>query len=99
MAGMPDVFSSAPDGTIVTVRASPRSSKSGIDGIFGDALRVRIRCAPVDGKANKELIETLADVFSIPKSRVKLVGGETSKNKRVLLAGVSLEKAKKVIDE
>lgn len=80
------------------VRAAPRSSKSGIDGLFGDALRVRIRCAPVDGKANKELIETLADVFSLPKSKVKLVGGTTSKNKRVLLEGLSVEEARKAIN-
>jgi uncharacterized protein (TIGR00251 family) len=96
---MAEIFSSAPNGTVVTVRATPRSSKSGLDGVFGDALRVRIRCAPVDGKANKELVETLSDAFSIPKSRVKLVGGETSKNKRVLLEGLSIEEAKKVIDE
>ena len=80
------------------VRAAPRSSKSGIDGLFGDALRVRIRCAPVDGKTNKELIETLADVFSLPKSKVKLVGGTTSKNKRVLLEGLSVEEARKAIN-
>ncbi|MBO5775023.1 MAG: DUF167 domain-containing protein [Kiritimatiellae bacterium] len=92
------MFSQSPEGAILVVRAAPRSSKSGIDGLFGDALRVRIRCAPVDGKANKELIETLADVFSLPKSKVKLVGGTTSKNKRVLLEGLSVEEARKAIN-
>lgn len=94
----PEIFSQSPEGAILGVRAAPRSSKCGIDGLFGDALRVRIRCAPVDGKANKELIETLADVFSLPKSKVKLVGGTTSKNKRVLLEGLSVEEARKAIN-
>jgi uncharacterized protein (TIGR00251 family) len=91
---MAEIFSSAPNGTVVTVRATPRSSKSGLDGVFGDALRVRIRCAPVDGKANKELVETLADEFSLPKSRVEFKSGETSKSKRILLKGVDLATVK-----
>ena len=81
-------FSETADGVVLNVRAQPRSSRSGVDGVIGDALKVRIRSAPVDGKANKELVETLADAFSLPKSRVSFVGGETSKSKRILLAGI-----------
>ena len=82
-------YTEIPEGVIVNVRAQPRSSKSGLDGLLGDALKVRIRSAPVDGKANKELIETLADVFDLPKSAVVFKGGETSKTKRLLLKGVT----------
>ena len=74
---------------VLNVRAQPRSSRSGIDGLLGDAVKVRIRCAPVDGKANKELVETLADVFDLPKSAVVFKSGETSKTKRILLRGVT----------
>ena len=48
-----------------------------------------MRCAPVDGKANKELVETLADEFGLAKSAVVFKSGETSKQKRLLLRGVS----------
>jgi uncharacterized protein (TIGR00251 family) len=82
-------FTETPDGTVISVKAQPRSSKSGIDGLIGDAVKVRIRCAPVDGKANRELIETLADEFGIAKSRVEFKSGETSKQKRILLRGVT----------
>ena len=78
-----------PEGVVLSVRAQPRSSKAGIDGLLGDAVKVRVRCAPVDGKANKELVETLADEFGIAKSSVVFKGGETSKNKRLLLRGVT----------
>ena len=81
-------YSETAEGVVLNVRAQPRSSRSGVDGVIGDALKVRIRSAPVDGKANKELVETLADPFSLPKSRVSFVGGETSKSKRILLAGL-----------
>ena len=78
-----------PEGVVLNVRAQPRSSRSGIDGLLGDAVKVRIRCAPVDGKANKELIETLAEAFDLPKSAVVLKSGEASKTKRILLRGLT----------
>ena len=80
-----------PEGVILNVRAQPRSSRSGIDGLLGDAVKVRIRCAPVDGKANKELVETLAEAFDLPKSAVEFKSGETSKAKRILLRGITAE--------
>lgn len=82
-------FTETPEGVVLNVKAQPRSSRAGVDGMAGDAVKVRIRSAPVDGKANKELIETLADAFGIPKGAVVFKGGETSKTKRLLLRGVS----------
>lgn len=83
-------FTETPDGIVLGVKAQPRSSRAGIDGPFGDdAVKVRIRCAPVDGKANKELVEVLADAFGIAKSSVVIKSGDTSKTKRILLKGVS----------
>jgi uncharacterized protein (TIGR00251 family) len=64
---------------------------------MGDAVKVRVRSAPVDGKANKELVETLADAFSIAKARVILLSGESGKTKRVMLEGVSEEDMKSVM--
>ena len=90
-------FTETAEGVIVSVRARPRSSKSGVEGILGDALKVRIRSAPVDGKANKELIETLADFFGLSKSSVCIKGGETSKTKRLLLRGLSAAEADRMI--
>ena len=82
---------------ILCVRAQPRSSRAGLDGLIGDAVRVRIRSAPVDGKANKELVETLADAFGLPKSAVVFRSGETAKSKRLLLKGISAAAAEAVI--
>lgn len=90
-------FSENVDGIILNVKAQPRSSRSGLDGLVGDAVKVRIRSAPVDGKANKELVETLADAFGLPKSRVIFKGGETSKTKRILLQGLTAEQVRAVV--
>lgn len=91
-------YSETPDGVVLNVKAQPRSSKAGIDGLVGDAVKVRIKSAPVDGKANKELVETLADAFGLPKSRVVFKSGETSKTKRILLAGISAADAVAVVE-
>ena len=85
---MAELLTETAEGVIINVRAAPRSSRAGIDGM---ALKVRIRSAPVDGKANKELIEVLAEAFGLPKSAVTFKGGETSKTKRLLLRGVKKE--------
>ena len=82
-------YTETAEGTILNVRAQPRSSRAGLDGLVGDAVKVRIRSAPVDGKANKELVETLADAFDLPKSAVVFKSGETSKTKRILLRGLT----------
>ena len=90
-------FSETTEGTVLNVKAQPRSSKAGVDGLLGDAVKVRVRCAPVDGKANRELIETLADAFGLPKSRVVFKSGETSKQKRILLMGVAADVVRRVV--
>ena len=82
-------FTETKEGVVLNVRAQPRSSRAGVDGLIGDVVKVRIRAAPVDGKANKELIETLADAFDLPKSAVRFVSGETGKQKRILLADLT----------
>lgn len=91
-------WTETPEGVILNVRAQPRSSKAGLDGLLGDAVKVRVRAAPVDGKANKELVETLAAVFGVPKSAVSFKGGETSKTKRLLVRGVTAAGVKAVVE-
>ena len=86
---MGEILTETTDGVVSNVRAAPRSSRAGLDGMVGDALKVRTRSAPVDGKANKELIEVIADAFGLPKSAVVFKGGETSKTKRLLLRGIT----------
>ena len=80
-------LSDSPDGGILNLRIVPRASKNAIQGEHGDALKIRLCAPPVDGAANAALVEFLAGAFSLPRARVQLLSGQTSRNKRVLLAG------------
>lgn len=61
----------------------PRASMDEFTGVHGDRLRVRITAPPVDGKANKHLIEFCARTCDLPKSAVSVISGESDRRKRV----------------
>ena len=77
------------DTLTLNIKVEPRTSRSGIVGPYNNALKVKLISPPVEGKANKELIEVLAKGFGINKKDVEIVSGQTSKNKVVRLNGVS----------
>lgn len=82
-------------GTVVEVRVIPRAATSALAGERAGALVVRLAAPPVDGKANDALIAFLAGVFAVPARRVTLVHGHTSRQKRVLIAGLSIDDARR----
>ena len=88
-----------PEGAILSVKVQPRSSRAGIAGIADGALKVRLNSAPVDGQANRELIETLAEAFGIPKSRVSVKSGGSARTKRILLSGMTAGAAAKCLPQ
>ena len=78
-----------PDAVIIDVRVIPRASRSEVVGMHAGALKVRLTAPPVDGAANAELIKLLAKKLGVAKSEVSIVGGETSKNKRIKIINMS----------
>jgi len=72
---------------VLEVRVQPRASRSEIAGRHGERLKVRLRAPPVDGRANEALVELVAAAFGIPRARVTLEHGHTSRDKRLRLLG------------
>lgn len=77
------------DDVVLTLHVQPGAKKTEVAGLHGDALKIRLAAPPVDGKANDCLVAFLAKRLGLPKSGVALVSGETSRAKRVRLAGVT----------
>jgi uncharacterized protein (TIGR00251 family) len=84
-------------GVIFSVRVIPRASKTEFVGELDSALKVRIASPPVDGAANAELIRFLAKKCGVSRSNVSIVGGETSKNKRIKIENLSQSKFEEAI--
>jgi len=78
-----------PEGCVLPVRAQPGARKAGVLGEQAGALKVAVTAPPEDGRANKALVEALREALGVKRSQVELLGGETSRDKRFLIRGVS----------
>ncbi|MFA7654440.1 MAG: DUF167 domain-containing protein [Candidatus Magasanikbacteria bacterium] len=67
----------------IIIKVIPRSSKNELKQLADGSYKAKLTAPPVDGKANEALIEILAEYFNIPKSKIKIARGLTSKNKTV----------------
>lgn len=88
-----------PNSVRFSVRVQPRAARSGMAGIYGRSLRVRISAPPVDGAANEALIELLAERLGVPRRDVSIVGGVASRSKVVEVRGVSAELVRSLVTE
>lgn len=79
----------------LNVRVTPRGGRDEIAGVEmvdgASVVRVRVAAAPVDGRANEALVRLLADALEVPRGRVRVVAGMTSRRKQVEVEGVSAE--------
>lgn len=74
------------------LKLTPRGGRDAIDGWADDSagnpyLKARVSAPPEDGKANKALVALLADALDIPKSAIRIAGGETSRLKTIEIDG------------
>jgi len=70
---------------ILRLHVKPNSKTDSITVDDGGNIRVRIRALPIDGKANKYLLEYLAEVFRLPKSKIEIIKGFNSPHKVIEL--------------
>lgn len=72
------------DGLIVNLKLSPNAAKN---AILKDetGVKIKITAQPIEGKANKALLEFLSKNLKIPKSSIEIIKGETSKDKILLI--------------
>ncbi len=63
------------------MHAQPGAKKTGVAGVHGEALKVRLAAPPVEGKANEALIAFVAERLDLRRAEVELVRGETSRDK------------------
>ena len=86
--------------TLLKIHVKPRASRSIFPyNIYFESREVEamLRSPPDKGKANKELIELVANFFGVPKSNVSIVSGLTSREKTVKIEGIEPQNAWEIL--
>ena len=66
----------------------PRSSEDRIIGWLGDALKIKLKAAPTDGKANAALLKLLAKELNLKASAISIAAGHSSRRKTLVVEGI-----------
>jgi len=90
-------FRAREGGVEFAVIVSAGSSRPGVRGVHGSALKVAVSAAPERGKANAELEEAVAGFLMMPVRAVSVVSGRTSRRKRMLVKGLSGERLQQAV--
>jgi uncharacterized protein (TIGR00251 family) len=85
------------EGILLSVRVIPRASKNAIQGLHGDALKIRLAAPPVEGKANATLIKFLSKTLKLPRAQIDIKSGETGRNKSICITDVDLKTIEEVL--
>jgi len=92
LAGLVD---SGKDGAVLRVHVQPGARGEGIAGVHGNALKVRVRAPATSGRANEAVLTLLAKELGVPAATLALTSGASSRDKRVLFAGLSAAELEK----
>lgn len=83
MSRMPAWFSRKGDELWLNIHVKTRAKLDEVSGVFADRLRIRVKAPPVDGKANKHLLDFLSKSFGVTKSNVRIISGEHCRDKTI----------------
>ncbi|MFO0891420.1 MAG: DUF167 domain-containing protein [Isosphaeraceae bacterium] len=86
-----------PQGTVLAVHAQPGAKRNGVLGERAGALRVAVTAAPEKGKANAAIASLLSRLLGCRGSQVTQLSGETSRQKRFLIAGLTPDELRPLI--
>lgn len=84
---LPPWLKPAGGGWLLALHVQPGARQTEVQGVHGEALKIRLAAPPVDGKANTELLSFVAAKLRIARSAAELVAGPASRQKRVRVQG------------
>jgi hypothetical protein len=76
-------------GFAIRLHVQPRARRFEIAGVRNGALKIKVTAPPVDDAANHAIVDFLSRLSSVPKSAVKILSGEKSRDKAVQIGGIS----------
>lgn len=88
-----------PAGVRLTIKVVPGASRSKVQGVWQNALRIAIAAPPEDGKANAEIAEFLSKMFGLKRRDVCIERGLTNPVKTILLNHIDVQTARMCLAE
>lgn len=85
-------------GVALDVLVSPRSSRARIGPVHDDRIKVAVTAPPVDGAANKAVVELFAKKLGVPRRSVAITAGESSRRKTVVITGVAADRVRGLVE-
>jgi uncharacterized protein (TIGR00251 family) len=82
----------------LSIHVQPRASRTALCGVHGECLKLAITAPPVDGKANREVVNFLADLLGIARREIVIVSGLQSRTKRCRIGLLREEDVRKRIE-
>jgi uncharacterized protein (TIGR00251 family) len=83
------------DNKWLSVKVTPNASRNEMTGFTEGVLQLKVAAPPVKGKANRELTAFLSRTLGVSKSSISIVKGHTSRNKVIIIDGLSREEIMK----
>jgi len=82
-------------GVTFQVKVQPRARRNAVVGQLGDALKIALTAPPVEGRANEACIDFFSEILQLSRLSIKIVSGQSSRNKVIRVAGISAEELRR----
>ena len=79
---------------ILRVHAQPGAKRTGVAGLHGEALKIRVKAPALEDRANEALAEFIAEALGVARRDVTLVSGARSRDKRFEVRGAGVDPAR-----
>jgi len=85
------MIEAVPGGVLVLVKVHTQAGRDRIEGVQAGRLKLSVSAAPEKGKANQAVLTLLSETLGVPRSTLRIVSGEASREKTIVARGASIE--------
>ncbi len=85
-------------GVVLQIHAVPRAQRTALQGLHGDAIKIRLQAPPQEGQANKVLLQFLSKILGISQGQIRLLTGASHRKKRILISGLPADTIRAKLD-
>lgn len=85
------------DGVVLSLHCQPGAKASRVVGLHDERLKIQLQAPPLENRANEALVVWLAEQLGVPRKQIEILTGQTSRQKRVLVQGATLEQVERLL--